>query len=247
MKVRVAVGAALLSAMSGLAMAADLGTSPALLFKTPPPVIAHSWTGCYLGGQVGGDWHSSHYTLDNGAGTVETFGFNSSSWIGGGQFGCEKQFAEHWVLGLEGTWSGANLTRIDTSVLIPPNSRSLGIDEIVTLTPQLGYAWDRTQIYAKGGFAVARVNIHTLNPILGSVGDDTLWQPGWTVGGGVAYMPWQGLVLGAEFNYYRVAFNRSFTANPGAFAEATTNSSGNIYAAMVRASWLFSWEARARQ
>jgi outer membrane immunogenic protein len=227
-------------------MAADLETSPARLLKAPPPVITYSWTGCYLGGQVGGDWQSSHYILDNGAGTVETFNFNSSSWIAGGQVGCEKQFAETWVLGLEGTWSGTNFNQTDTSALNAANTRSLRIEEIVTLAPQLGYAWGRTQIYAKGGFAVARVNIHTLNPVLGNVGNDTSWQPGWTVGGGVEYMPWQGLILGAELNYYRVAFNRSFPANPAALAEATTNSSGNIYAALLRASWLFSWEARAK-
>ena len=50
--------AALLAAPS--AMAADL---KAPLYKAPPPIVAYSWTGCYVGGHVGGPVSYTHLTL----------------------------------------------------------------------------------------------------------------------------------------------------------------------------------------
>src|SRR5260370_2585564 len=36
----------------GAASAADLAARP--VYKAPPPVVAYNWTGCYIGGYVGG-------------------------------------------------------------------------------------------------------------------------------------------------------------------------------------------------
>lgn len=57
-------------------------------------------------------------------------------------------------------------------------------------------------------------------------------------------MPWQNLVLGAELNYYRVAFDRSFGASPGALIETTSSSNAGIISAMGRLSYLFSFGGR---
>ena len=41
--------------VAGPALAADLRARP--IYKSPPPVTPYfSWTGCYLGGNVGGAW-----------------------------------------------------------------------------------------------------------------------------------------------------------------------------------------------
>ena len=56
MKKILLAGVALSALIAGPAMAADLPVrAPA--YKAPPPVITYySWTGCYVGGHVGGVW-----------------------------------------------------------------------------------------------------------------------------------------------------------------------------------------------
>ena len=45
-------GAALVAMFAGSAMAADMPVKAPVL-KAPPPVAVYSWTGCYIGGNVG--------------------------------------------------------------------------------------------------------------------------------------------------------------------------------------------------
>jgi outer membrane immunogenic protein len=72
----------------------------------PPPMQIYSWTGCYLGGSVGGVWRRSDATtvsvVDGGsgvaaaaaAGAIPTaFSYGGSSWLAGGQVGCNYQAA----------------------------------------------------------------------------------------------------------------------------------------------------------
>ena len=236
------VFAALLAAVSGSAMAADLGRpapapAPAPVYKAPPPMI-YSWTGCYLGGHVGGVWSNDSYTLDNGA-FVESFSFNPNSWIGGGQLGCQMQ-ASSFVFGVEGTWSGTDLKQTNKSVVDPLRNRTFKLDEIATVTGRLGVAFDRWMIYGKGGWADGRIDTFALNTATNVSIDLNAWQSGWTVGGGIEWMMWQNLVLGAEFNYYSFKFDRSGLDNVGGTSRFF-NTNANVYSAMVRASWLFNW------
>src|SRR5262249_8069122 len=91
-----------------LASAADFG-EPA--FGPAPP--AFSWTGCYIGGAVGGAWSSQDVSntalasLDQ-AGVTATI--NATGVIGGIYGGCNFQWASTWVVGIEGDWSGTNLS-----------------------------------------------------------------------------------------------------------------------------------------
>src|SRR4030088_95554 len=83
------IGTALSLAMVAGAPAADLPRpAPAPLYtKAPPP--ARTWTGCYLGGNVGGGWTNMSFfdptfLLDDGTA-------NGSGVVGGGQIGCDYQ------------------------------------------------------------------------------------------------------------------------------------------------------------
>src|SRR5215510_6582105 len=86
------------------AQAADLPPAPAP-YKAPvvAPMPVYTWSGCYIGGNAGGAWERASHTFDNGAGLVEAFSYNPSSWIAGGQVGCQYQWS-NVVLGIEGTW-----------------------------------------------------------------------------------------------------------------------------------------------
>jgi outer membrane immunogenic protein len=56
MKKVLLAGVAGIALVTGSAHAADLGRQP--VYKAPPPAIvpAFSWTGCYIGGNIGGGW-----------------------------------------------------------------------------------------------------------------------------------------------------------------------------------------------
>jgi len=174
-------------------------------------------------------------------GVVEDFRFSPSSCIGGGQIGCNYQFAPNWVLGIEGTWSGTDLHQGNLSVILPAHVRGIKIDEIATVTGRLGYAWDRWMLYGKGGWADVRVVTTSINLLTGVTGNTSGWDGGRTVGAGLEYAPWQGIVLGVEFDYLRANFNRSGMFSNGDVPLLVTNGRANIYTVMARASYLFNW------
>jgi outer membrane immunogenic protein len=53
------VGAAFSFAASGLAFAADMAVKAP---PSPPPAPVYSWTGWYIGGNVGGGWGHRDFT-----------------------------------------------------------------------------------------------------------------------------------------------------------------------------------------
>jgi outer membrane immunogenic protein len=110
------------------ALAADVP----LKARPPRPAPVFTWNGCYLGGSIGGIWRQTDNVTvgvtDGGsgvaaaaaAGAIPTaFGVGDSSFIAGGQAGCNYQAAS-WVLGIETDISSTNL---DTARPPPPTCR----------------------------------------------------------------------------------------------------------------------------
>ena len=219
------------------AMAADWPVMAPAYSPPPPPAIYSWWTGCYLGGNLGGAWTRAFYTHDNSR-VVEDFEFIPKAVIGGGQLGCQYQWND-LVFGVEGTWSWSNLRQSQPSVLLTNRERSIGIDQIGTVTPRVGYAWDRTMLYAKAGWAGVRVSARARNLTTGEYSDFTDLTNGWTVGVGLEHVPWQSIVLGVEANFYHVTgFDHSGLDSFGVPARFF-NTSAPIWAISVRASYLF--------
>jgi outer membrane immunogenic protein len=235
------IAAVLVAVVPVAATAADLTRADRapMYTKAPAPAAVLNWSGCYLGGHVGGAWSNDSYTHDNGAGLVEPFTFNPTSFMGGGQLGCQIQVTG-LVLGVEGTLSALDLNQTDLSLLSPGRQRSFRLDEMATATGRLGYAFDRWMIYAKGGWADARIDTFAMNPATGVFVDINNWESGWTVGGGIEWMPWPSIVLGAEFDYYSFTFDRT-----GIASDLTTsrffNTQANVYAGLFRLSYLLNW------
>jgi outer membrane immunogenic protein len=111
----------------GCALAALIGVSPALAKSKkdpppqPPPVPVFTWTGWYVGGNIGYSWGDAHTDLA-GNGNLNTdivsaattsFGFGDSNTtrpdgvIGGGQIGYNYQFSPNAVLGFEADIQGS--------------------------------------------------------------------------------------------------------------------------------------------
>jgi outer membrane immunogenic protein len=201
--------------------------------------VAYNWSGFYVGGQVGGAWSRSNYTLDNGAGLIENFNFDPTSLIGGGHVGLQGQWG-NWVLGIEGTYNATDLKQTDQSVLSPGRVRRLTTDGIATAVGKVGYAWDRWMIYGKGGFADARIETFGQNPATGISGQANTWQNGWTAGGGLDYMLAPSWIVGVDFNYYNFSFDRT-ALNTDATTSRWFNTKSDIYAVTFRVSYLFNW------
>src|SRR6266404_7796927 len=226
-------------------MAGDLpiiAPSYAPLYRAPP-IIAVNWTGCYLGGHIGGSFVDKKFGgpfVDNAV--PSTFGaptsfaisdpstdLNSTGLLGGGQVGCNFQFAANWVIGFEADASGANQQGGGDSRLITEgavlNGTLPGIttvvssngtaasrtDFIATATGRLGYTFGRLgegMVYAKGGAAWARDRYQFNGQVLTSPSFVTPFnfgasetRVGWTVGAGVEWAVWENWSVKLEYDY----------------------------------------------
>jgi outer membrane immunogenic protein len=97
--------------------AADLARP---VLKAPPPAPVWSWTGCFIGGQVGWGWQRNKVAqtgfntfTSGGALFIQRFAsegsINSSGGVFGGQVGCDYQFAGGFVVGVQGTFLGSDI------------------------------------------------------------------------------------------------------------------------------------------
>jgi outer membrane immunogenic protein len=194
------VGLALFT-LSAAANAADMP------LKAPQPLPIYNWTGCYIGGSVGGAWQSYNTNVtfvDGGSGVgaavaagalPTSFNYNASSWIGGGQLGCNYQ-SSNWVYGIETDISGMSLNGGQTlATNVPPffpltTSTTQDTHWIGTTRGRLGWTWGNVLVYGTGGAAYANTSYSytQANPPPGPVQiavSDSATQFGWTAGGGI--------------------------------------------------------------
>jgi len=198
-------GAALAVLVATTASAADL----ALKAPSAAP-IKFSWTGCYLGGHLGAVV-SDDRTISNLGATVD---FSSTGFVGGGQIGCNYQFASNWVVGAEGRAAWSSLTnshaasvRFPALGLVVPSQFSLTNDLLATATARLGYVYgERWLVYVRGGAAWTRETIDDafIGPVVGVRTDPsaTVTRTGWTAGAGVEWAFARHWSANVEYNYH---------------------------------------------
>ena len=204
---------ALSALLAAPAMAADLARPappPPVPYKAPPPVYFYSWTGCYIGGHVGGLWARKQWT-DNDPGDL-FFGqsdgtHNPSGFLGGAQAGCDYQFAGGFVIGIAGDYAWTNAEATSTSVLFVGQTNHSRVKGLASVTGRFGYAWDRFLGYVKGGGAWENDDHDYVNTTpfpLGCActGTASASRSGWTVGIGGEYAFTNFLTGFAEYNYY---------------------------------------------
>jgi outer membrane immunogenic protein len=184
------------------------------MYKAPAPVAAavYSWTGFYIGGNLGGKWGRFDETLSGPSNSVTfTRGDSNTSFIGGGQIGYLWQTGQ-FVFGIEGDIDG---TRLRDSVtvgtafgpFVPGDTLAVRNDWQASARGRLGWAIDRVLLYVTGGGAWGNLKTTgTFVPVAGVPGftattDKTVF--GWTLGGGVDYMLAPGWSLGAEYRFTR--------------------------------------------
>ena len=194
----------------GAASAADMAVKARPL---PPPVPVFSWTGCYIGGFVGGA------TPDRDVRAVDLNGYNrlgdtwfystDSTFIGGGTLGCNYQ-AGAFVIGVEGEAGylrsrGAALDPLSPFIPLDTVSSTRLGDWYAVVAGRAGFAVDRTLFYVKGGAAFIDVNVSTIdaNPAGGNTifatGGDT--RTTWALGGGIEYAFTNNWTIKGEYLY----------------------------------------------
>jgi outer membrane immunogenic protein len=204
-------GAACVLAPVSVASAADLPARP-LLAAPAPVLIPFTWTGCYIGGHVGGGWGTKTWSDLGGDDFSDNTSYNVNGIVGGVQGGCDYQFigpwfGVPWVVGIEGKWSWTDLKG---SSALPFEAEQSVFDTrvhwIATLTGRLGLAaFDRGLIYVKGGGAWARER-HTLTEFIpeeagtASVSVDVS-RSGWTIGTGIEWAFARNWSAKLEYNF----------------------------------------------
>jgi outer membrane immunogenic protein len=195
--------------ISAPALAADL-RMPVKAPAAYAPAPYFNWSGCYIGVHGGGGWGDKR-VIDPVLG-VDFARHDISGGLAGGQVGCDFQSGA-FVFGIEGSGSWADLSG-DSLDLVGVGLRARSqVDFLGTVTGRIGYAFDRTLLYVKGGGAVADDRYRaTCVDLVGAcfgtglaVGDtfaradETRW--GWLVGAGIewAFTPnWSAKI---EYNY----------------------------------------------
>ena len=205
-----------------LALAADL---PSRQPPPPEPPPVFSWTGFYMGGQVG-------YAFGHDATSYTPAGFGSTSpdgVIGGVHAGYDWQVpgptAQGIVVGLEGDIELSSFH--GGSGLAGPGPLTGGTADaraevFGSLRGRLGYAIDRVLIYATGGLAFTSFRNQTWSTA--GVDGDWVDKGGWTVGGGAEYAIDPHWSVRAEYRF----------DDYGGFGENLANSAGGIYDARHR-------------
>jgi outer membrane immunogenic protein len=194
------------------AMAADLRVrQPVYKAPPPPPPVYFTWTGCYIGGHVGGVWTRKEWSVRDPGNAF--FGLSDGThdadgWLGGVQAGCDYQFAGGFVIGIAGDYAWANADGSNASLLFAPVVNHSKVKSLASVTGRIGYAWDRFLGYVKGGGAWERdEHDFTDGVISGSVSAS---RSGWTIGVGGEYAFTNYLTGFIEYNYYDFG-SRDFT------------------------------------
>jgi outer membrane immunogenic protein len=165
--------------------------------KAPPsaPAPVDSWTGWYVGGNVGASF--GNVKTDYNAAPVTVFvagtpitGFARSDtvypsgFIGGGQIGYNWQLSPVWVVGLEADIQGAmekdsnSFTNLFDFPIGPPGnvtgsavtSYQTKIDWFGTVRPRVGYVWANGAVmtYVTGGLAYGKVDLEGTTLVSGT-------------------------------------------------------------------------------
>jgi outer membrane immunogenic protein len=207
--------AAVLATLTTVASAADLPRRA--LPPAPVPLPVFTWTGAYFGINAG--YITSTKDVANTAGAIRTstgipLGNYSTSvplqrdgFTGGGQVGYNHQFTpgSGFVVGVEADAAYTDLRGRNSykSNLAGTNSFRQSGDYLGTVRGRVGYAFDRTLVYATGGFAYAgqtyRASLFQTDIQPNYYGSRSRTETGYAVGGGVEY----ALPTDSFLNFFR--------------------------------------------
>jgi outer membrane immunogenic protein len=189
---RLMLSTAVAVAAAGSAIGADL---PYGSGDYTPSAPLFTWTGFYLGGQIGYGWAGNNLSGGGPGFAFSGINYVPNGVVGGAHIGYNLQYSQI-VFGIEGDIDG---TGINKSYNWGPLAFGSQIPVEGSIRGRLGLALDRALIYVAGGAAFAGVT-NTYQSFFGynSIGRSVA---GWTVGGGLEYALFNNWSIRAEYRY----------------------------------------------
>jgi outer membrane immunogenic protein len=228
---RVIVLAALLCVAFGpAAIAADMPV------KAIPAAAVYNWTGIYAGGSVGYGWAKKDWTDPLGP-PFDAGSHNATGWLGGFQLGGNYQFGS-FVVGVEGQYSWAKLKGSHISLVDLADTLTTQVDCTANVAARIGYAFDRTLIYGRGGVAWIRDAHRKID--LGAIeGMADTTRTGWLLGAGIEYAFWGNWSARLEYNYMSFGTQRLNFIDPAGGPPAPFDIKQNLQTVMLGLNYRF--------
>ena len=219
----------------------------------PPPLPVFSWTGFYVGGNIGGAWSRNTWT-DTILLTNFNNGGNNGAFIGGGQVGVNYQ-VNNFVIGGEWDLDWASNHNNGNGVITPLGTFVVTNNDrwITTLAARFGWAVDHWLFYGKagGGWVGNNNNSLTVTNITTGVsitcgsfstncGNNT---GGWLVGAGFEYAFTNNWTVKLEYDYLGLG-NRTFLIPATAAllpGDTFTSGNRNVQMFKVGVNYLWNW------
>lgn len=200
----IAAAAAVAAVTCAPALAADMP------YRKAPIAIpsAYSWSGFYLGGQLGGIYNHNDVNTPGGE-LLSPISVHDGSFFAGGYTGYNFQTGR-LVYGIEADFSGV-LGGADISsrqpTIAPGVFAKTSADSkwLTTVSARLGFAADNWLFYVKGGGAWQKVDYEAIVETGGGVQLATQSQSatrsGWLIGAGIDYGWNRNWISRFEYNY----------------------------------------------
>ena len=240
-------------AITGTAHAADLPPAPpppprAPVAYVPVPPPPFSWTGFYIGGNLGAGWSQGNVN-NNTTGISALNQSTSATFLGGGQVGVNYQFMGGFVVGAEADFDWAfngNNTVTGTAV---PSGDQIQISSnnrwITMLAARFGYAFDRVLVYGKGGGGWVGNNGFTVADMTtgASATIPSNTNTGWLAGAGIEWAFARSWTARLEYDYIGLS-NTSLTVPsnvPAIAGDVITTSGRDVQMFTAGVNYLFNW------
>ena len=184
---------------------AGANAADAIVYEEPAPIVeaapVFSWTGAYIGGQIGYGWGRSTFSDEEDSLRVKPDGF-----LGGLYAGYNFDMGNNFVLGVDGDITYNDLdddyseTDPDDGITANLNSRLRWSGAV---RARAGVAMDRWMPYIAAGVAFGSVK----NSVSATDGNETYGisqsktLTGWTAGAGVDYAATDNVIVRLEYRY----------------------------------------------
>lgn len=210
------------------------------------------WSGFYVGGKFGGTWgdigwaqHYTEFVLPGAAGQEASF---SPGGVAGGIMGGANLQMGYWIFGLEIGFVGTGLSQSTASPSFPATDTfKTDIDWLLSIEPRLGYTFDRTMVFIKGGWVGGNASLSVAG--VGTGGAYKTFKTdefvdGWSLGAGVEYAWWPSFIVGLEYQYVHLNLSTAGSCDLCLIGipigtEAAITGGADISSVMLRASYLF--------
>lgn len=179
----------------GGASAADMAVKAPVV----APVVAYDWSGCYIGGHVGGTWGRTNIDIPL---YPSNFNVDPSSVSGGALGGCNIMTQSRFVFGIEGdyTWMDLNSTHLSG---LGTELFHTHFDQAASVRGRIGYSpfsMPNILFYGTGGYATANLNQANYVPLAPAADPyRSGWANGWVAGVGAEWAFAANWIAGLEY------------------------------------------------